>query len=38
LFPNSLAATHRGFTIYVADPVSFIHYFEQMQKRQSQGS
>jgi hypothetical protein len=23
-FPNSLAATHRGFTFYLADPVSSI--------------
>jgi hypothetical protein len=24
-FPNSLAATHRGFTFYLADPISSIH-------------
>jgi len=24
-FPDSLAATHRGFTFYVADPISSIH-------------
>src|SRR5262245_25727158 len=27
VFPNSLAATHRGFTFYVADPISSIHGF-----------
>jgi uncharacterized membrane protein YidH (DUF202 family) len=27
-FPSSLATTHRGFTFYVADPVSSIHHFE----------
>jgi hypothetical protein len=26
-FASSLAATHRGFTFYVADPISSIHGF-----------
>jgi hypothetical protein len=27
-FPNSLVATPRDFTFYVADPITSIHHFE----------
>jgi len=28
-FPKSLAATHRGFTFYIAEPISSIHGLRQ---------